>query len=272
MGIAQPFLEEFESSVEKALETGVRGAWVEGGTHGVASGLIYVAEALIFYVGAVMVAKGRYSYLQMVEVLNLIVFSVSLGSQLMSFSMCSFTCFDLFMTLTIFFSTAERIAKSVQAAHDLMTLTDLSTSNTSESKGLLKPSPALLSKGPISFETVSFAYPSRPSILTLKNINLRINHGECVALVGSSGSGKSTIASLLQRLYEPLEGRIRFGDVDVDEVNVEWLRSGLGVVSQQPQLFEDASVEDNILYGTPQETFASDAHREEVVRRAARLG
>lgn len=86
MGIAQPFLEAFDASVEKALDTGVKGAWVEGGTHGVASGLIYVAEAVLFYVGAVLVAKGRYSYLQMVEVLNLVVFSVTIGSQLMAFS------------------------------------------------------------------------------------------------------------------------------------------------------------------------------------------
>ncbi len=150
-----------------------------------------------------------------------------------------------------------------------MTLTDLSTSNTSESKGLLKPSPTLLSTGPISFENVSFAYPSRSSTLTLKNFNLRINEGECIALVGSSGSGKSTVASLLQRLYEPLEGRIRFGDVDIDEVNVEWLRNGLGVVSQQPQLFEDATVEENILYGTPHETFKNE--QQEVVRHATRL-
>jgi ATP-binding cassette subfamily B (MDR/TAP) protein 1 len=86
MGIAKPFLDSFESSVEDALDTGVRGAWVEGGTLGVSSGLIYAAEAVLFYVGAVLVAKGRYTYLQMIEVLNLVVFSVTIGSQLMAFS------------------------------------------------------------------------------------------------------------------------------------------------------------------------------------------
>ncbi|KAF5350692.1 hypothetical protein D9756_008502 [Leucocoprinus leucothites] len=229
MGIIQPFMDSFDLSVEKALDTGVKGAWVEGGTHGVASGLIYAAEAVLFYVGAVLVAKSRYSYLQMVEVLNLVVFSVTIGSQLMAFT--------------------EKIAKSAQATHDLMTLTELSTDNASESKGLLNPSPSALASGSISFEDVSFAYPSRPSMLTLNNFNLRINQGECIALVGSSGSGKSTVASLLQRLYEPLEGRIRFGGVDAKEVDVQCLRSGLGVVSQAPQLFEGASIEDNILYG-----------------------
>ncbi|KXN87644.1 Alpha-factor-transporting ATPase [Leucoagaricus sp. SymC.cos] len=250
MGIAQPFMESFNSSVEKALDTGVKGAWVEGGTHGIASGLIYGAEAVLFYVGAVLVAKGRYSYLQMVEVLNLVVFSVTMGSQLMAFT--------------------EKIAKATQSTHDLMKLVDLPTNGTSESKGFLTPSPSLFATGPVSFENVSFTYPSRPSTLTLKNFNLRIDQGECIALVGASGSGKSTVASLLERLYEPLEGRIRFGNVDVNEVDVQWLRSGLGVVSQAPQLFENASIEDNILYGTPYQTW-TDAQKAKIVQRAAGL-
>jgi ATP-binding cassette, subfamily B (MDR/TAP), member 1 len=91
MGFEGVFQERFEDSVESALTTGVRGAFVEGCTYGVASSLIYLAEALLFYVGAVLVAKGIYTYLQMVQVLNLIVFSVSIGSQLMSFSKLHFT-------------------------------------------------------------------------------------------------------------------------------------------------------------------------------------
>jgi len=86
MGFERVFQERFEGSVESALSTGVRGAFVEGCTYGVASSLIYLAEALLFYVGAVLVANGTYTYLQMTQVLNLIVFSVSIGSQLMSFS------------------------------------------------------------------------------------------------------------------------------------------------------------------------------------------
>ena len=80
------FERQFELTADKALSMGVRGAFVEGCTFGVASGLIYVAEALLFYVGAVLIARGTYTYLQMVEVLNLVVFTVSIGSQLMAFS------------------------------------------------------------------------------------------------------------------------------------------------------------------------------------------
>lgn len=86
MGFETAFQDKFDKSVDRALSTGVRGAFVEGCTYGVASALIYLAEALLFYVGAVLIANGTYTYLRMIQVLNLVVFSVSIGSQLMAFS------------------------------------------------------------------------------------------------------------------------------------------------------------------------------------------
>ena len=77
----------FDLSADSALKTGVKGAFVEGCTYGVASSLIYMSEGLLFYVGALLVANGTYSYAQFVQVLNLVVFTVSIGSQLMAFSM-----------------------------------------------------------------------------------------------------------------------------------------------------------------------------------------
>jgi ATP-binding cassette subfamily B (MDR/TAP) protein 1 len=90
MAFERIFKNRFDSAADKALKTGVRGAFVEGCTYGVASGLIYLAEALLFYIGAVLIANGLYTYLQMVQVLNLVVFSVTIGSQLMAFSTCLF--------------------------------------------------------------------------------------------------------------------------------------------------------------------------------------
>lgn len=91
MGFEAVFRDEFNKSTQKALSSGVRGAFVEGATYGVSSALIYLAEALLFYTSAVLIAKGAYTYLQMIEVLNLVVFSVTLGSQLMAFSACPST-------------------------------------------------------------------------------------------------------------------------------------------------------------------------------------
>jgi ATP-binding cassette, subfamily B (MDR/TAP), member 1 len=83
----EPVLQsQFDKAISVCLYTGVRGAFVEGCTYGVASGLIYLAEALLFYTGAVLIANGTYTYLRMVQVLNLVVFTVTIGSQIMAFT------------------------------------------------------------------------------------------------------------------------------------------------------------------------------------------
>jgi len=81
------FEQRYEKTVEHALKVGVQGSLVEGCSYGVASGLIYASEALLFYIGAVLISKGTYTYLQMLQVLNLVVFTVSIASQLMIFGM-----------------------------------------------------------------------------------------------------------------------------------------------------------------------------------------
>lgn len=101
------FEAQFDKAVDLALSTGVRGAFVEGCTYGVASALIYLAEALLFYVGAVLIARGTYTYLRMVEVLNLVVFTVTIGSQLMAFSMFILVIV-LVLFLTLSFSSTYR--------------------------------------------------------------------------------------------------------------------------------------------------------------------
>lgn len=104
-------------------------------------------------------------------------------------------------------------------------------------------------QGEIAFHHVDFAYPSRPEALILKDFDIRVRHGECIAVVGASGCGKSTIAVLLQRLYEPTGGFISINGQRLSDTDTAWLRNRIAVVSQQPHLF-DASVEQNIAYGT----------------------
>lgn len=86
MSFETVFRQQFDTAADRALITGIKGAFVEGCTLGLSSGLIYLAEALLFYVGAVLMANGTYDYLQLLEVLNMVVFTVSIGSQLMAFS------------------------------------------------------------------------------------------------------------------------------------------------------------------------------------------
>lgn len=86
--------------------------------------------------------------------------------------------------------------------------------------------------GNIELKDVNFNYPARTDIQILKGVNLRIKSGTSVALVGSSGCGKSTCIQLIQRFYDPLEGSITIDGKDIKEYNLSWLRSQIGVVNQ----------------------------------------
>ena len=103
-------------------------------------------------------------------------------------------------------------------------------------------------KGKISFDNVKFTFPSRPDREVLKGITLEVVPGTTVGIVGSSGAGKSTLVALLERFYDVSSGRILIDDVGIKEYNLKWLRQNIGLVSQEPKLF-DASVKDNILVG-----------------------
>ncbi|CAI9763225.1 unnamed protein product [Fraxinus pennsylvanica] len=115
--------------------------------------------------------------------------------------------------------------------------------------------------GEVEFKHVEFAYPSRPESIILKDFNLKIPAGKTVALVGGSGSGKSTVVALLQRFYDPLGGEISLDCVKIDKLQLKWLRSQMGLVSQEPALFA-TSIKENILFGK------EDASMEEVIEAA----
>ncbi|XP_051121081.1 ABC transporter B family member 15-like [Andrographis paniculata] len=102
--------------------------------------------------------------------------------------------------------------------------------------------------GEVEFKHINFAYPSRPESIVFEDFNLKIPAGKTVALVGGSGSGKSTTVALLQRFYDPLSGEILLDGVDIDKLQLKWLRSQMGLVSQEPALFA-TSIKENILFG-----------------------
>ncbi|CAF0891101.1 unnamed protein product [Adineta steineri] len=102
--------------------------------------------------------------------------------------------------------------------------------------------------GETEFNQVKFIYPSRPAVLVLNKLQLSIKSGQRIALVGASGCGKSTIVQLLERFYDVTHGELILDGVDIRQLNLQWLRSRLGVVSQEPILF-DLTIAENITYG-----------------------
>ena len=116
-------------------------------------------------------------------------------------------------------------------------------------------------RGEITFEDVHFSYPVRPDIQVLKGLSFTAKPKQTVALVGESGCGKSTVVSLLERLYKQSSGSVKVDGVPIEELEIGWLRSQMGLVGQEPVLFA-ASIYENICYGR------LDATREEIERAA----
>jgi ATP-binding cassette subfamily B (MDR/TAP) protein 1 len=107
--------------------------------------------------------------------------------------------------------------------------------------------------GRLEFQDVEYMYPTKPEIVILHNFNLKVEAGQTLAIVGTAGSGKTTILSLVERFYEPVFGRILLDGKDLKLLNVRWLRSHMGLVQQEPVLFS-TTIRENIMYARPNAT------------------
>lgn len=190
----------------------------------------------LLYVGGGMVQSG----------------SISIG-ELTSFLMYTAYAGSSMFGLSSFYS---ELMKGVGAASRLFELQDRQP-KISPTRGTKVTS----ARGPIRFENVSFSYPTRPAVTIFKDLDFEIPQGSNVAVVGPSGGGKSTIASLLLRFYEPNKGRILIDGKDISEMNAKSLRRRIGIVAQEPVLFS-GTIAENIAYGRP------DATRSEIIAAA----
>ncbi|KAK5078654.1 ATP-binding cassette permease mdl1 [Lithohypha guttulata] len=192
----------------------------------------------LLYIGGGMVSHGT---ITIGELTSFLMYTAYAGSSLFGLS-----------------SFYSELMKGVGAASRLFELQDRQPT-ISPTAG----KPVTSARGTIRFENVSFAYPTRPAVSIFKNLDFEIPQGSNVAVVGPSGGGKSTIASLLLRFYGPTEGKILIAGEDVSTLNVKQLRRRIGVVSQEPVLFS-GTIAENIAYGRPHAT------RSEILRAARR--
>src|SRR5690606_28442774 len=137
----------------------------------------------------------------------------------------------------------SQLQKALGATEHLMDIFDQHPEEVDTTKEKLN-----VAQGEVNFENVSFAYPNRPDITVLKNISFHVNDGEQVAIVGSSGAGKTTMTQLLLRFYNPIEGRILVDGKDISKYNLHDLRKNIAIVPQDVLLF-GGSIEENIGYG-----------------------
>lgn len=131
--------------------------------------------------------------------------------------------------------------------------------------------PEAIASGDIVFENVEFSYPARPDTQILFGLNARFQRGKTTAIVGPSGSGKSTIVALTERWYSPQSGSISIGERNVENLDLKWWRSNIGLVQQEPFLFND-TIFKNVsfgLIGTKWEN-EPDSVKAEIVENACR--
>ncbi len=137
------------------------------------------------------------------------------------------------------------IVKGCGAAAKIFSTIDRQPAIDSASEDGLRPSQVT---GEITFESVEFNYPARPDVPIVKTLSVAFPAGKTTALVGASGSGKSTVISLIERFYDPLSGTVRLDGIDIRNLNVKWLRSQIGLVSQEPTLFA-TTIRGNVEHG-----------------------
>ncbi|KAJ5643201.1 ABC transporter integral membrane type 1 [Penicillium longicatenatum] len=226
----------YNKQVRKIFQTGKRESLISAAFFSSTGLMGNMTVLCLLYVGGGMVQSG----------------AITIG-ELTSFLMYTAYAGSSMIGLSSFYS---ELMKGVGAASRLFELQDRHPT-IHPTKGRRVDS----ARGPIRFENVTFSYPTRPAVTIFKNLDFEIPQGTNVAIVGPSGGGKSTIASLLLRFYSPTAGRVLINGTDISGMNAKSLRRKVGVVSQEPVLFS-GTIAENISYGLP------DATRSEIVAAA----
>lgn len=198
---------------------------------------MYLAIILISWFGAKIIVTTNMVDLEVGQLTSLITYGIRLLSSLMMLAM-------LLVMSTMARNSAERIYEILIEKPDL----------TNPKKPIKE-----VKNGSIEFKNVSFSYVGNKKKECLKNINIKIKSGETVGIIGGIGSGKSTLVSLIPRLYDATEGKVEVGGKDVKQYDIETLRNNVSVVLQKNVLFS-GTIKENLKWGD------KDATDEEIVR------
>lgn len=237
----------YSSLVEQARKATVTLSWIASAASGAQGVVMVAAYAYSMYVGGILVRSSRQD--PACDEQELSSSCVTGGSVLLTFMVVS----GAMGKMEGMVSTIQKIGMARVAAAKMLKI--IKHDPTISCLDDLGSKTAII--GRVEFRDVCFKYPARPDVPILSNFNLIIEKGTSLALVGTSGSGKSTIAALLMRMYDPDSGSILVDSRDIKEFNVEHLREAFGVVDQEPLLFS-LSVRENVALGNINVSCASD--------------
>ncbi|KAJ1540947.1 ATP-binding cassette, sub-B (MDR TAP), member 8, partial [Nowakowskiella sp. JEL0078] len=218
-------LEKYISATEVASGLNLRLGFHIGAFQGLTNSSIGIMVLAILYYGGNLVAQGEMT-----------------GGQLMAYMVATQNAQRSLSSVGVLFG---QVVKAITSAGRVFEYIDLKPYI--PISGGIRPSEL---KGSVTFQNVSFVYPTRPDSKILDRFSLSIPSGTVVALCGQSGSGKSTVGQLIERFYEPDQGQILLDGVDIKKIDPSWLRTNIGYINQEPVLFA-TSIYENIKYGRP---------------------
>ena len=219
------FIDLYNGHVNIVYISARKRSFINGLMYGFSSCIMFFAYAVAFTYGSYLVENGELEFQNVFRVFGAIIFGGMHAGRTLSYSM-DFKKGQV---------AAARLFSIIERKPDI---------DAQEEKGD-KPDKC---EGNIELKGLKFHYPARRDVQVLKGLTLTAKYGETVALVGTSGCGKSTIVQLLERMYDPEEGEVMVDGKNVKTMNINWLRSKIGIVSQEPVLF-DATIAENIAYG-----------------------
>lgn len=215
----------YDDKCEASKKQGVRTGMVGGLGFGFSFLMLYLTYGLCFYVGAQFVRHNKSTFGDVFKVFFALMMATIGVSQTSALASDSTKAKDSAVSIFALLDRKSQIDSSIDEGSTLDEV-----------------------RGDIDFRHVGFKYPSRPDIQIFSDFTLHIPSGKTVALVGESGSGKSTVISLLERFYNPDSGTISLDGVEIKSLKVNWLRDQMGLVGQEPILFND-TIRANIAYG-----------------------
>uniref|UniRef100_A0A0D3ESV2 MDR-like ABC transporter n=1 Tax=Oryza barthii TaxID=65489 RepID=A0A0D3ESV2_9ORYZ len=215
----------YNKKCEALRKQGIRSGIVGGIGLSFSNLMLYLTYGLCFYVGAKFVSQGKTTFSDVFKVFFALVLAAVGVSQSSALSTNATKARDSAISIFSIIDRKSRIDSSSDEGAIMENIT-----------------------GSIDFNNVSFKYPSRPDVQIFSDFTLHIPSQKTIALVGESGSGKSTIIALLERFYDPDSGNISLDGVEIRSLKVSWLRDQMGLVGQEPVLFND-TIRANITYG-----------------------